>query len=515
MELKHSRKHFTSTLKIASTIIFLETTTFQKKQKLRTTPNTPKTTAKHLQTSEQETSFKLPLLITPFPASLAQLQTPSLLLIRFSKIEDFQSPKSPIQQPKPILTNTNLIDYLTENQSEETKSEQETEDSENEEEMASTYIAKISEFTGEDSETSPQEWLDKVSKAEDANGWNAARIRLRSIQNCFPRTQEPSESVITYLGRFNKLLRRICQLETNEYYSNAQILDQFIAGLKDKLIKKVHSHAPKDLATAIQQTKNYKMAMKKANRTKLVNLAIEKTSSTAKEKIDQLTKKVENYFTNQQQQQQPQQSQQPQKYQPLQRQNQNNFAPLFNNHYNKTNKIGVINITLHHTYYLPKPQYQSNYYQPAPQPIQQQYQQPPTQYYQVPTRRLILQNQPNHYHTQPSYLMMPEKQDFCHTALSEGRAAAQQQNLSYIPTTIPPARIAENTNLSDIFPFEFEANESPFLLSNAAANEQKPITAIYTEAEVEGKPIHLILDNGSARSIIIYQLMQQLKRNIN
>ncbi|KAG9295487.1 hypothetical protein G9A89_013516 [Geosiphon pyriformis] len=110
---------------------------------------------------------------------------------------------------------------------------------------------------------------------------------------------------------------------------------------------------------------------------------------------------------------------------------------------------------------------------------------------------------------------MPEEQDFHHTALLEGRAAAQQQNPFYTLITISPARIAENANLSDIFSFEFEANESPFLLSNAAANKQKAITAIYTEAEVEGKTIHLILDNESARSIITYQLMQQLKRNVN
>ncbi|KAG9297939.1 hypothetical protein G9A89_018767 [Geosiphon pyriformis] len=107
------------------------------------------------------------------------------------------------------------------------------------------------------------------------------------------------------------------------------------------------------------------------------------------------------------------------------------------------------------------------------------------------------------------------KKDFHHTALSEGRAVAQRQNFSYTPITIPPARIAENANLSDIFPFEFEANESPFLLSNAAVNEQKAITAMYTEAEVEGKPICLILDNRSAESIITYQLMQQLKRNVD
>ncbi|KAG9291989.1 hypothetical protein G9A89_017888 [Geosiphon pyriformis] len=289
------------------------------KQKLKTTPNTPKTTAKHLQTLEPGTSFKLPLSITLFPASLAQLQTPSLPLIRFLRIEDFQSPKSPIQQQEPILTSTNLIDYLAENRNEETESEQETENSENKEEIVSTYIAKIPEFTREDSKTSSQEWLDKVLKAEDANDWNTARM-LKAIPYFLQRTaeqftdnntsitlrnqfrnikQEPSKSVMTYLGKFNKLLRRIRQLETNEYYSNTQILDQFIAGLKDKLIKKVHLHAPENLATAIQQTKNYEMAIEKANHTKLVNLAIGETSLAAEEKIDQLTKKVENYFTNQ------------------------------------------------------------------------------------------------------------------------------------------------------------------------------------------------------------------------
>ncbi|KAG9285875.1 hypothetical protein G9A89_013300 [Geosiphon pyriformis] len=278
----------------------------KRKQKLRTTPNTPKTTTKHLQTPEQGTSFKLPFSITPFPASLAQLQTPSLSLLWFSRIENFQSPKSPIQQQKPISTSTNLIDYLTENQSEETKSEQETEDSENEEEMASTYITKIPEFTREDSKTSPQEWLDKVSKAGDAN-----RMADKWFENLevLPKNWEAFKTA--FLEQFTNnntsitlQNRRICQLETNEYYSNAQILDQFIAGLKDKLIKKVCPHVPEDLAIAIQQVKNYKMAMEEANRTKLVNLAIGETSSAAEEKIDQLTKKVENYFTNQQQQQQ-------------------------------------------------------------------------------------------------------------------------------------------------------------------------------------------------------------------
>ncbi|KAG9296208.1 hypothetical protein G9A89_014800 [Geosiphon pyriformis] len=110
---------------------------------------------------------------------------------------------------------------------------------------------------------------------------------------------------MTYIGKFNKLLKRIHQLETNDYYFNAQILDQFIAGLKDKLIKKVHSHTPEDLNSVIQHVKRYEMAMEEANCTKLVNLAIGETSSAAEEKIDQLTKKPTPQSIQQQYQQPP------------------------------------------------------------------------------------------------------------------------------------------------------------------------------------------------------------------
>ncbi|KAG9292295.1 hypothetical protein G9A89_009107 [Geosiphon pyriformis] len=301
------------------------------KQHSKNTPNIPilpKTIAKHLQTPEQETSIKLPLSITPFSISLARPQTLNSPLNHFSRPEEFQSPRNSTQQQKPISTSTNIIEYLQENKSDhsknleskETKSEQ-GEATENKEEMATAYIAKIPEFMSEDNNTT---------------------------------------------------------------------------GLKDQLIKKVHPHAPADLATAIKHAKSNEMAMEEENYTKLVNLAIEKTSSAAKKKINQLTKK---------------------------------------------------------------------------------------------------------------------KSDFQQTALSEDEVAAPRSNPSN--HTILPVQIAQNANLSDIFPFEFEANELPFLLNNAAVNKQKAITAMYTEATVKEKPICLILDSGLAGSIITYQLMQQLKQNIN
>ncbi|KAG9306825.1 hypothetical protein G9A89_005726 [Geosiphon pyriformis] len=562
------------------------------KQYSKTTPNTstlPKTTANHLQTPEQETSSKLPLTITPFLASLAQAQTSNLLLNRFARPEDFTSLRSPTRQQEPLQISSNLLDFLAENQSKHFEtaankenepeiSEEESIDSENKEDEMTTYIAKIPEFNGKDIETSPQEWFDQVTKAENANRWNAARM-LRTIpyflkgtagewfenlavpfndwnafkaafleqftdnntsitlRNCFRNIkQEPSESVMTYIGKFNKLLRQIRQLKTNDYYSNAQILDQFIAGLKNKLIKKVRPYAPEDLNSTIQHAKRYEMAMEEANRTKL------KPAQQLRKKLTNLQRRSKTILpTN------------------------NNNNPKDINHpkdkikinlhhfpitslriaitvkslatgkkiaesYNETNKIEVINVTLHYSNLIINYHHQLTIYQdpntkiiiirPLHSQSNSNTNNHPHNIIKISSNnQLVLRNsiqpRPNHYHTQPSYLTIPEEQDFYHTVPLEGRAAAQQQNSSYTPTTIPPAKIAENTNFSDIFPFEFEANELPFLLSNAAANEQKAIMAMYTKAEVEGKTIHLILDSGSAGSIITYQLMQQLKRNVD
>ncbi|KAG9291134.1 hypothetical protein G9A89_013006 [Geosiphon pyriformis] len=524
------------------------------KQYSKTTPNTPilqKTTAKHLQTSEQETSVKLPLSITPFPISFVQPQTPNLLLNHFSRPEDFQSPRNLTQQQEPISTSANIIDYLQENQNnhseslESKKTESEPKEiTKNEEEITTAYIAKIPEFTGEDNDTSPQEWLDKVQKAGDANeepfeNWQAFKDAFLqqftdnntsiTLRNCFHNIkQETSETVMTYLGRFNKLLRQIRQLETNDYYSDAQILDQFIAGLKDKLIKKVCPHTSADLATAIRHAKSYEIAIEEANHTKLVNLTIGKTSSAAEEKIDQLTKKILTPTTMQ-----PKQFwitiQQPTSKLSLLWNFRTLETRLSNQHYSSPQQSYYQ--SLPPIYYSPRPQNQNSYYPLTPQLMQQQYQQfLPIQPYQVPARRLnnnnnrinpnnqlVPQNsgqqRPNHYHTQPSYLTIPEESDFQQTALFEDEVVAPRSNS--FNHTILPAQIAQNANLSDIFSFEFEANESPFLLSNAAVNEQKAITAIYTEATVEGKPIRLILDSGLAGSIITYQLMQQLKQNVD
>ncbi|KAG9303263.1 hypothetical protein G9A89_013589 [Geosiphon pyriformis] len=83
-------------------------------------------------------------------------------------------------------------------------------------------------------------------------------------------------------------------------------------------------------------------------------------------------------------------------------------------------------------------------------------------------------------------------------------------SLLHIPTnTISPATISSDKSLAAIFSFELKENTTIPLFSGATL-EKKPITTMYMDARVDGHLIKLILDSGSAGSIITRQLMDQL-----
>ncbi|KAG9302379.1 hypothetical protein G9A89_011429 [Geosiphon pyriformis] len=83
-----------------------------------------------------------------------------------------------------------------------------------------------------------------------------------------------------------------------------------------------------------------------------------------------------------------------------------------------------------------------------------------------------------------------------------------------LTSNILPAMVTKNETLAAIFSFEFEET-IPVPLFSRAALEEKLITAIYTNAKVNGHSIKLILDNGSVGSIITQQLMDQLGRRVD
>ncbi|KAG9285522.1 hypothetical protein G9A89_006510 [Geosiphon pyriformis] len=90
-------------------------------------------------------------------------------------------------------------------------------------------------------------------------------------------------------------------------------------------------------------------------------------------------------------------------------------------------------------------------------------------------------------------------------------AFAQKQPLT---SNIPPTTITEDESLAAIFPFEFEETTTTPLFSGATL-KAKPITAMYTDAKVKRQSIKLILDSGSACSIITRQLIDQLGRRVD
>ncbi|KAG9301344.1 hypothetical protein G9A89_018016 [Geosiphon pyriformis] len=96
---------------------------------------------------------------------------------------------------------------------------------------------------------------------------------------------------------------------------------------------------------------------------------------------------------------------------------------------------------------------------------------------------------------------------------------ASTNNLAFTPkqpltSNISPATITEDELLVAIFPFEFEETATTSLFSGATL-EAKPITMMYTDAKVEGQSIKLILNSGSAGSIITRQLMDQLGHQVD
>ncbi|KAG9297013.1 hypothetical protein G9A89_008599 [Geosiphon pyriformis] len=83
-----------------------------------------------------------------------------------------------------------------------------------------------------------------------------------------------------------------------------------------------------------------------------------------------------------------------------------------------------------------------------------------------------------------------------------------------LTSNIPPATITKNKSLDTIFPFELEELSTMPLFSEAVL-EKKPITVMCTDAKIDGHSIKLILDSGSADSIITKQLMDQLGHRVD
>ncbi|KAG9287440.1 hypothetical protein G9A89_023812 [Geosiphon pyriformis] len=220
--------------------------------------------------------------------------------------------------------------------------------------MTTPYITRLTDFSGEEEET------DYFS---DPN----AIIQLQNEFNTIK--QNTGKTVTQYLARFNRIHRQIEAIE-QRYYTDPQVLNQFIRGLKSSILGRVRPVHPNSLPEAVMLARALESAEKEANHSQMVNMVMEEN------KTETLEKRV------------------------------------------------------------------------------------------------------------------------------------TTKNFSKLSQTIPLAVATEDSSLAAIFPFELEKNEAMF--SGAALDKKCPITAMYTEATVNNTPIKLILDSGSAGSIVMLQLVNQL-----
>ncbi|KAG9302665.1 hypothetical protein G9A89_007369 [Geosiphon pyriformis] len=92
-----------------------------------------------------------------------------------------------------------------------------------------------------------------------------------------------------------------------------------------------------------------------------------------------------------------------------------------------------------------------------------------------------------------------EDQSFNKSTPVEGENVEQiSQPSKQTKSNILPATITKDTTLVMIFLFNIDNLNTHSLFSGAAINQNKLITALYTNARVEGIDIKLILNNGSA-----------------
>ncbi|KAG9306242.1 hypothetical protein G9A89_016146 [Geosiphon pyriformis] len=404
-----------------------------------------------------------------------------------------------------------------------------------------TPIAKLDKFTGKKDDA--QVWLNDIEKAITANGWNDTRATqaipyflkntidswyqslvdkpqdfntfkleflkyfnnnnsINRLANTFTTIKQgETEAVTTYLGCFHRNLRQIQAIDAN-YFTAPQIFNQFIRGLHSSILQHV---CPLHLATlqdAVTHTRDFESAKLEANHAHAVNLVMN-GSSKLDFKLKQFT------APNQPWQQKHvfattviSGSELLPKLRPI-----SNHLPANNAATNLlTASISTSNLSTTAI---------SNLLATTPNNLSALTTNEIQDLKSLKTgdwRWLFINQFPapltNHQALDSgiqNYLSLLVTSEDAQTNKPETNP------IQKLTSNILPAIVTENETLAAIFPFEFEKT-TPVPLFSRATFEEKPITAMYTNAKVDGHSIKLILNSGLAGSIIMQQLINQLGR---
>ncbi|KAG9297653.1 hypothetical protein G9A89_011168 [Geosiphon pyriformis] len=362
--------------------------------------------------------------------------------------------------------------------------------------MAYRDIAKLEKFSGK--EDNAYSWIADTEKAITANGWNDnytvqallffltgtanswyqslaekptsfTEFKLTFLQYfCDPNTlirlqnqfsiikQKDYKAVTTYLGQFNQILCQILAIERN-YYTAAQVFNQFIKGLWSSILRSKPEHIAHDCKRKIMdQNQGNPYQQPRYQQNMVLQYSI------------------------------------PQNQLPLYVQQVLYTQPPPQNYYQPPPMTQAI------PYYQTSPYSLSrsraiNYNQGWRNPNNNQMQTNSGLSRPIPCGPAQSQPTPTGYPNQASYLSFMEDQSFDKsTPVEEGNIKQISQPSKQTKSNIPPVTITENTTLAAIFPFDID-NLNTHSLFN----------------------IKLILDSGSASSIITKQLIDQLGHQVD
>ncbi|KAG9289380.1 hypothetical protein G9A89_007941 [Geosiphon pyriformis] len=405
--------------------------------------------------------------------------------------------------------------------------------------MALAPIAKLEKFTSEEDDA--QTWINDIAKAITANNWDDTRtiqkpqnfnafkiefLRYFSNNNSINHLtstfttlkQEDTETVTTYLRCFHRNLHQIQAIQADYFTAYA----------------------------AASSNEDFEAAKLKANHTQAVNLVMNKLSdldSKLKQFSDFINQKLERYLlrsslsTNQLWQQETQICHNCGKqgyiradchayilYSKLLLESKSISICLSANNANLSNtSISISNILTAATHNiltaatnsLLTTTINSN---TVPKPIYDNIQK--SQIQNNPKLEIGNGSSPTNFQFIKSTIRITpaefRNQNYLSLLVTPEDVASSKQETNQKPLThnIPPAASTENESLAAIFPFELEEITSVLLFSGAAL-DTKPITMMYTDAKVDGQYIKLILNSGSAGSIITRQLIDQLSYQVD
>ncbi|KAG9289257.1 hypothetical protein G9A89_007502 [Geosiphon pyriformis] len=385
--------------------------------------------------------------------------------------------------------------------------------------MAYAPIAKFDNFISKENDT--QIWLNDVEKAisltakpQTFNEFKTEFLKYFSNNNSINHLtntftiikQKDTEAVTTYLGCFHRNLHQIQAIQA-DYFMAPQILNQFIRGLYSSILQQVCSMHPVDLPTVITHARDFEAAELEANHTQAVNLVINR-SSDLDFKLKQF--RNTNHFQNQ--------------LRPLTSSLPNQLWQLEMCVCHNCGKQGYIRADYSES--LPKSRPISNQLpanNAATNLLTASISTTATIIYQPQLQIIYQSQQPIQTPLQNSTQMTSENprpritQNWRLAMVNPGTGSTQNPNSqNYLSLLVIPEDATTNnlesnpsqTTLTNNIPPAMETINSP--LFSGAALEEKPITMMYTNAKVDSHFIKLILDSGSAGSIITRQLMDQL-----